>query len=130
MSKIIPVSKSVQIIPSGYTGASNISGSTSTYPYSNAYNTADNTTYARLTPTRNTTWTIYFTFASPNPAIPSGATLTGITARFKAAPSNTTRITAATAQLCVGTTTKGSSTSFQNSTSASVRTIDAGSISN
>lgn len=130
MSKVIPVSKSVQIIPNGYTGASNISGSTSSYPYSNAYNTADNTSYARLTPTRNTTWTIYFTFASPSPAIPSDATLTGITARFKAAPSNTTRITAATAQLCVGTTAKGSSTSFKNSTTASVRTISTGSISN
>lgn len=114
---------SVTLIPSGYIGLTNatIDGS---YPITNAYANADSTSYARLNVTASRTAEIYFTFDTSS--IPSGATITSVTANGKARVSSTTRITNTVMQFYSGSTAKGDNTAFA-STTATKRTLSPGS---
>ena len=112
--------------PNGYdsTNSTGFSPST-TYPISNAYSNSSSSTYARLTLSTNTTATIYLTFSVPN--IPSGATITGVSAYYKARVSSTSRVTNRSVQFCAGTTTKGTQSTNITTSTTNVQTVDGGS---
>ena len=112
----------VTLVPSGYTGLTGMSID-SQYGIDRAYTGSSSTTYARFNISQSTTGSVYLTFDTSS--IPSNATITSISAQFKARVSNTTRVTNTGAQLYSGTTAKGSRTAF-GSTTASVRTITVG----
>ena len=113
---------SVTLIPSGYTGLTNMSID-SGYPIDRAYTDATSTTYARFNINASSTGTVYFTFDTSS--IPDGATISSVTARGKARVSSTTRVTNTVMQLYSNTTAKGSNRTFA-STTASTQTITAG----
>ena len=110
------------LIPSGYTGLTGMTINSS-YPIGNGYANSSSTNYTRFDISTNTIGYVYFTFDVSS--IPSTATISSVTAQFKARVSNTTRVTNTGAQLYSGTSAKGSSTAFANTT-ASVRSITAG----
>lgn len=114
---------SVTLVPSGYEGLSNMSIDSS-YPISRGYTNADSTNYTRFNVTASRTGEVYFTFDVSD--IPSGATITSVSANGKARVSNTTRITNTKMQFYSGTTAKGSNRTFA-STQASKQTITVGS---
>lgn len=113
----------VTLIPSGNTGLTGMSVDAS-YGIDRAYTNSSSTTYARFNVNQSTTGSVYLTFDTS--AIPANATITSVSAQFKARVSSTTRITNTGAQLYSGTTAKGNSTAFA-STTASVRTMSVGS---
>lgn len=113
---------SVTLIPSGYTGLTNMSID-SGYPIDRAYTDATSTTYARFNLNASSTASVYLTFDTSD--IPDGATISSVTARGKARVSNTTRVTNTVMQLYAGSTAKGSNRTFANTT-ASTQTITAG----
>ena len=119
--------RSQKCIPNNYTGLTSGITINSGYPISGAYADADHTSYTRLNYPTSTTGGVELIYHID--AIPSDATLNSLTGRFKASVNNTSRMTNTSAQLYVGSTAKGSSTSF-GSTSASVRNLSPGSISN
>ena len=114
---------SVTLVPSGYEGLSNMSIDSS-YPISRGYTNADSTNYTRFNVTASRTGEVYFTFDVSD--IPSGATITSVSANGKARVSSTTRITNTKMQFYSGTTAKGSNRTFA-STQASKQTITVGS---
>ena len=116
------VTNTITLVPSGYTGLSNLTQSSS-QPISNGYTNADSGTYAQLTLATNTTGYLYYTFDTDD--IPAGATISSITARCKSRVSNTNRVTNTVMQLYSGTTAKGSNTTFA-STTASARNLSPG----
>ena len=92
----------------------------------NAYTDTTSTNYAQLPLAKNSTCGIYFTgfdFSS----IPSNASITGITVKFKGCVTSTTSniVSSATVQAYANTTAKGSSTSFK-STTVSVYELSVG----
>ena len=125
MSQQININDSKTFVPSGYTGASNISVSTSTNPPSNAYSDHTSTTYAQLTTSSTSTvGYIYFTFQVSG--IPANATITGVSCQAKIRINNTSRVTNTSARLYANTTAKGSSQSFSSTSTSNVITINGG----
>lgn len=118
------ISKTVTLIPSGYTGLTGMTINSS-YPITRGYTDANSTNYTRFDVTQSTTGSVYFTF-NVSDIIPSNATVTSVTARGKARVSNTTRVSSTVMQLYTNTTAKGSNRTFA-STTASTQTITAGS---
>ena len=116
------VTKTITVIPSGYTGLTGMTINSS-YPITRGYTNADDPQYTRFDVTQSTTGSVYFTFDTSN--IPPEATITSVTARGKARVSNTTRVTNTVMQLYANTTAKGSNTTFA-STTASTQTLSAG----
>lgn len=116
---------SIEIVPSGVTGASNMTVSSS-YPASNAYHDSTNTsTYARYTLSASTTGYVYFTFDTSD--IPSTATIQSVSAKARLRISSTSRVTSRVCQLYNGTTAKGSSVDFTSTSSGgSVVTLTPG----
>lgn len=114
---------SVTLVPSGYEGLSNMSIDSS-YPISRGYTNADSTNYTRFNVTASRTGEVYFTFDVSD--IPSGATITSVSANGKARVSSTTRITNTVMQFYSGSTAKGNNTAFA-STTATKRTLSPGS---
>ena len=116
---------SITLIPSGYTGASNMSVSTSSNAISNAYSNTSSTTYAQMTPSStSTTGYLYLTFDAS--AIPAGATITSVTAQAKLRINNTSRVTNCSVQLYTNTTAKGSSTSVTSTSSSNIQSLTPG----
>jgi hypothetical protein len=116
MSKIVTNTYTIDDLhPTGYTGATSLSSSSS-YPYTNGQNPTSNTsTYAQIqASSTNTTGYIYYTFTIPT--IPSGATITSVTAAFRARFSNSSGVTGS-AQLYRNTTAVGRATSISGTTS-------------
>ena len=111
------------LIPSGYTGLSNLTTSSS-YPITNGYTDTDSTTYARLSLSTSTTGYLYFTFDTSD--IPSTATITSITGRVKVRVSSTSRVTSTVCQLYSGTTAKGSNVTFASTASDNIVTLTPG----
>lgn len=114
--------ESITLTPSAYTGLTGMTINSS-YSINNAYADSSSTNYARFDVTQSTTGYVYFTFDTSD--IPDNATITAITGNFKAKVSSTSRVTNTVAQLCTGTTTKGSNVTF-DSTTASVRSLTTG----
>lgn len=117
---------SVTLHPSGYTGASNWSISTSgSYSITNAYKgTGDTSTSCRITVNTSATGYVYLTFDTSD--IPAGATITSITGQVQVRVSNTTRVTNTQCQLYTGTTAKGSSVAFSNTSTSNIVTLSPG----
>ena len=115
MSRIATVTETVELIPTGYTGQSGLTANSSN-PYTNGQNSSSNTsTYARIqASSTNTQGYIYYTFTVPT--IPSGATITSVTAKFRARFSNSSGVTG-NAQLYRTTTAVGSATSVSGTQS-------------
>lgn len=103
------VTKTLTLVPSGNTGLTGMSISSS-YPVTNAYTDETSTTYARYTISQSTTGSVYFTFDTSE--LPASATITSVTAKARARVSNTTRVTNTQCQLCTGTTKKGRNSTF------------------
>lgn len=116
------ITDSVTLVPSGYTGLTSLT-TNSSYPVSNGYYDSSSTSYARFTLSTSTTGYLYYTFDTSS--IPANATITSVSANFKARVGNTSRVTDSTCQLYTGTTAKGSSTAFA-STTASIRSMTVG----
>lgn len=114
----------VTIVPSSYTGLSNISNNTS-YPLTNAYTDTSSTTYARFQTSTSGQYTgvIYYCFDTSD--IPSGATINSVTMKAKWSVSSTNNITAVSVQPASGTTLKGSANTTRTTT-ATAYTLTAG----
>lgn len=114
MANVVNRQETINIVPSGYTGQTNISSENTTYPWSRGYNGSDHTeNYARIQLSATNTSTncyIYYTFDTSE--IPAEATITSVscTARI----SRNSRVSSSTIQLYSGTTAKGSSTTFSS----------------
>ena len=116
---------SVTLNPSGYTGSSNMSVSTSTNAISNAYTNTSSTTYAQLTPSSTSTvGYLYLTFTTNS--IPSNAIINSITAQVKIRINNTNRVNNCSVRLYTNTTAKGSSTSVTSTSSSNIATLTPG----
>ena len=113
----------VTLHPSGYTGESNMSASSS-YPISNGYTDSSSTTYARFTLSSGSTGLIYYTFDTSD--IPSGATISSIACTAKARVSSTSRVTSTQCQLYTGTTAKGSNSTFASTSTSNTVTLTCG----
>ena len=114
----------IELNPSGYTGLSNLTTSSS-YPISNGYDGTDSSTYARLSLSTSSTGYLYFTFDTSG--IPSVATIQSITGSVKVRVSSTSRVTSTVCQLYTGTTAKGSNVTFASTSSTNVVTLSPGS---
>ncbi len=121
------VTETVQLVPSGYTGVTNITTSTNaSYAISNGYKgSGDTSSSARLSMQTSTTGYMYYTFDTSG--IPAGATITGITGTVTVRVSNTTRVTNTVCQLYSGTTAKGSNVTFASTTTGNTVTLSPGS---
>lgn len=117
------ISKSVTLVPSGYTGLTSLT-TTSSYPVSNGYDGTDSTTYARLSLSTSTTGYLYFTFDTSE--IPADAVITSVTARARVRVSSTSRVTSTQCQLFTGTTAKGSNVTFASTSSTNIVTLTTG----
>lgn len=124
MSRTIGGSDSVSLVPSGYTGLTNLTTSSS-YPISNGYDDSSSTNYARLTLSTSSTGYLYFTFDTSD--IPSGAEISSIACSVRARVSSTSRVTNTVAQLYSGTTAKGSNSTFASTSSTNTFNLSCGS---
>lgn len=114
MSKPILINETITLNPSGYTGQTSITPSN----IDRAYTDSNSTTYATLTLTNSTAGYLYFTFTNPN--IPSGATITSVTASVKVRINNTSRVTNTVCQLYYNTTARGSNYTFATTSQTNV----------
>ena len=118
------VTRTVELVPSGYTGLTSLSTSSS-YPIDNGYKgQGDTSTYARLSLSTSTTGYLYYTFDTS--VIPAGATITGITAKATVRVSNTSRVTDTKCQLFSGSTAKGSNVTFASTSTSNTVTLSTG----
>ena len=122
MARLVNITDSIVVNPSGYTGLTNLTTSTSQYPISNGYTDTTSTTYARFTTTYNSAGYCYYTFTVSG--IPSGATITSVTAQVKIRINNTGRVSNTSCQLYSGTTAKGSSSTFSNTSTSNIISLN------
>ena len=87
------ITGTVTLVPSGYTGLTNITTSTnSSYKMDNGYNDENHSSnYARLVLQTSTTGYVYWTFDVSE--IPAGATITSISAKARVRVNNTNYVT-------------------------------------
>ena len=117
------ISKTVTLVPSGYTGLTSLT-TTSSYPVTNGYADTSSTTYARLSLSTSTTGYLFFTFDTSE--IPADATITSVTAKARVRVSSTSRVTSTQCQLFTGTTAKGSNVTFASTSSTNIVTLTPG----
>lgn len=116
---------SASVHPSGYTGLTSLSTSSS-YPITNGYKDSGNTSnYARLSVSTSTTGYVYFTFDTSE--IPSDVTITGVSGHVSVRVSSTSRVTSTQCQLFSGATAKGSNVTFASTSSTNTVTLNTGS---
>lgn len=123
MSRSASYTDTLELVPSGYTGLTSLT-TTSSYPIGNAYANTSNTTYARLSLSTSTTGYLYLTFDTS--ALPSGCTIDSVTAKCRVRVSSTSRVTSTVCQLYSGTTAKGSNATFASTSSTNVVTLTPG----
>ena len=128
MSRIINYTTAVTFNPTGTTGSSNISTSTS-YPLSNGYHGTSNTSsYARLQLSANNTSTtcyIYYTFNVNG--IPSDATINSVSCTARIYRNNRVTQNTSAIRLYNGTTAKGSATTGFTTTASNIQIASTGS---
>lgn len=118
------VTETLTLVPSGYTGLTSLTTSSS-YPISNAYKgSGDTSTYARLSLSTSTTGYLYLTFDTSD--IPSGAAITGVSGTVTVRVSSTSRVTSTVCQLYSGTTAKGSNVTFASTSTSNTVTLTPG----
>ena len=118
---------SLVLNPSAYVSYGATSGNASIQNQTNPVGkSSSNTTYATLTTSTTGGSTSYAFWKFDCSSIPSGATIESVSCLAKCSVSSTTRISTRSVQLYYGTNTaKGSSVSFNNSTTAT-QTLDCG----
>ena len=116
-------SDSVVLNPSGYTGLTSLT-TTSSYPVTNGYTDSSSTTYARFTLSTSRTGYLYFTFDTSD--IPSGATIDSVACTVKVRVNSTSRVTSTKCQLYTGTTAKGSNSTFASTSTSHTVTLSTG----
>ena len=105
------VTKTATLIPSGNTGLTSLTTSSS-YPVSNGYKASgDTSNYARFTLSTSTEGHLYYKFDTSQ--IPAGATITSVSASVTVRVNSTTR----------GATQKGSSVTFASTTASNTITL-------
>lgn len=115
------VTKTATLIPSGNTGVSGLTTSSS-YPASNGYKASgDTSNYARFTLSTSTEGHLYYKFDTSN--IPAGATITSVSASVTVRVNNTTRVTNTKSYICSGSTAKGSAATFASTTASNTITL-------
>ena len=118
------VTETLALVPSGYTGLTSLTTSSS-YPISDAYKgSGDTSSYARLSLSTSTTGYLYLTFDTSD--IPSDATITDISGTVTVRVSSTSRVTSTQCQLFTGTTAKGSNVTFASTSSSNTVTLTPG----
>ena len=129
MSRPVNISDTLTLIPSGYTGQTNLTVPTGNYVPENGYHdhtyTNSNQYYARWITQTNTTFYVYYTFYVSG--IPAEATITSVSSIAKIYVSSTSRITNTNIQLYSGTTAKGSSASYGSTSQTNTVNINGGS---
>ena len=123
MSTTQTVTDSLKVVPSGYTGLTSLTTTTS-YPVSDGYTDSSSTTYARFTLSSGATGYLYYTFDCSS--IPSDATINSVACSVRARVSSTSRVTSTNAQLYTGTTAKGSSSTFASTSSTNTFSLTTG----
>ena len=126
-NSLVPLSPtgSNTCIPNNYTNLSSGVTINSSNPITNTYRTASTSgSYARLDFSASTTGYIELLFDIPS--LPSGATLTSISARAGLKVSSTSRLTNTICRLYNGSSAKGNNITF-SSTTATVYNLDCGS---
>lgn len=115
----------VTLVPSGYTGLTNLS-TNSSYPIENGYTDASSTTYARLKLPSTTAQTGYLYYTFDCSTIPSRAKIQSISCDVKIRVNNTSYANRTACQLYTKATAKGSSSSFDNTSSSNIITLSSG----
>ena len=120
------ITQSITLVPSEYTGLTNITTSTNTsYQMSNGYNDENHSSnYARLVLQTSTTGYVYWIFDTSE--IPAGATITSVSAKARVRVNNTNYVTNTKCQLYTGTTAKGSNSTFASTSSSNIVTLTTG----
>ena len=96
MSRIVNITDSVEAIPSGYSSTnSSYSSISSSYPITNAYTDTSSTSYAYITCNTGSRASTYVSFTFDFSSIPSGATITSVSASAKGRVSSTNYISTA-----------------------------------
>ena len=117
MSQQININDSVILIPNGYNSShSSYSSVNSSYPISNGYTDTSSSTYAYITCNTGSSASSYISYTFPSPDIPSGATITSVSASARVRVSSTSYISTAVLQLYNNATAMGSSTSARTTT--------------
>lgn len=125
MSRIINVSDSVSLMPSGYDSAnSDYYSVNSSYPISNGYDDSSSSSYAYIQCNTGSRASTYVSYTFNVNSIPSNATIDSIECSARVRVSSTSYISTAVLQLYSGSTAKGSSVSART-TSASVYNISS-----
>ena len=117
MSRVITMSDSVTLSPSGYT-SSQMSYYNSNYPISNGYADLSSTTEARIYASASTSGYVFYSFTGPD--IPNNSTITAVTASVRARLSSTSSSAVGHYQLYAGNTAKGSDTTSASTTSSTI----------
>lgn len=118
MARQITINDSLTVNPSNYTGLTNLTVSSTQYPVSNGYTDTSSTSYARFTTTYNSAGYCYYTFSITG--IPTGSTISSVTASAKVRINNTGRVSNTNCQLYYSTTAKGSSATFASTNSSNI----------
>ena len=130
MARQISISDTLTTHPSSYDSTNSVVNTSYTVSNPNNGNTdADSTTYMQaylVTGSQAHTY-VYYNFDTSD--IPTNATIDSISCSAKCylSNTNTSRISTREFQLCTGTTTKGSATTFTSSTSSATTMSNLGS---
>ena len=134
MSQVVNKNESITFIPSGYTGASNMTAGTGNYVPANGYHdhtyTNSNSYYARWTLSASNTSTtcyVYYTFGIDISSIPSNATITNVSCIVKAYRNSRVTQNTCGVQLYYNTTARGSAATGLSTTAGTVTISDGGS---
>ncbi len=118
------VTESTTLIPSGYTGLTSMTASSS-HPATDGYNdTSQSSSYAQFSLSTSTTGYVYYTFDVSD--IPSDATISSVAAQARVRVSSTSRVTNTQCQLYTNTTAKGSNVTFASTSSSNIATLSTG----
>lgn len=125
MSRIVTVSDTITLYPTGYDSSkTRTSYTNNSYPISNGYTDATSTTEARIYASSTTTASVFYTFTSPN--LSTSAVITSVTGQVKNRVSSTSQSTTGRFRLYAGNTAKGTLVT-RNSTSTATTSLTPGS---
>ncbi len=117
MPKQSSITNSITFHPSGYDSShSSYSSISSSYPITNAYDSASSTNYAYITCNTGSYASTYVSFTFDVSNVPSEATIDSVECTAKVRVSSTSYISTAVLQLYNGGTAKGSSTNARTTT--------------
>lgn len=123
MSRPININETLTFAPTSNVSTTGMSASSS-YPAANGYTDASSDTYTRFSVTRNQVGSTYYVFSVTG--IPSGATISSVSCVAKIRVNNTSNVTNTQIQLYSGTTAKGTSETFDSTSTSNTVTLNGG----